>query len=78
MVAADDIYLQLSLCKRGQKAVQQFHRLLARHRLIIYIPGYDDSIRLLIIDDAQNLFQYIFLILQHGKFIYTLSYVKIR
>ncbi len=78
MVPADDIHLQLSLCKRCQEAVQQLHRLFARHRLVVYIPGYDDAIRLLIINDAQNLFQYIFLILQHGKFIYTLSYVKIR
>ena len=79
VVARDDEHAQPKCGELGEELVEELDRLRARNRLIVDITGEDDAtVRLLLAQDRENLFQNVTLILQHRKRIDALPDMKIR
>ena len=79
MVARDDEHAQPKRGELGEELVEELDRLRARNRLIVDIAGEDDAtVRPLLAQDRENLFQNVTLILQHRKCIDALPDMKIR
>ena len=53
-------------------------RLGGRHRLIVHIPRNEDGVGSLIIDDAEDGAQNIFLLFEHGELVYSLADMQVR
>ena len=72
MIAAYDKNLQPSSDKRDQEIIEQIDRLHRRNGLVINIPGNDHRIGMVSVDQFNDLFQYVFLVIQHGVSVHTL------
>ena len=73
VVAADEEHLITALRKTHQEIIQQRHRLGGRHRFVVDVPGDQNAVRTLLLDDLQDLGQDMLLILQHGKLVDPLA-----
>ena len=78
MVSADNKHWKIFFRKSCDKRVEYLHRLRRWDLLIVNIPREDHTIRLLVFCQIQDPFKNIFLILDHRKFINSLSDMKIR
>ena len=69
MIAADDKNWQLPFGQTTEKIVKQRNSLRRRHTLVIHVTCDQHGVRLLGVDNLQNLPQDILLFLQHGYLI---------
>ena len=77
VIPADYKHRHAAISQAGEESIKYLDRLGRRHRLVVHIACNQHSLRLFLAYDGQYLIQYIFLVLQHGKFIYPFSYVQV-
>ena len=77
MVSADNKDGKLSLRKLCDKLIEHLNRFRGGNLFIIDISCQDHSVRHLFLREIQNPFKNIFLVLDHRKFIHSLSDMKI-
>ena len=77
VVAADEEGMELALCQAAEKVVKQRDSLGGGDAFVVHISGNQHGLRLLGIDNLQNLQQDVFLVFQHGDFVEPLAQVQV-
>ena len=77
VVAAAEKNLQIPLCQRKKKAVQQLHGFGGGDALVVYITGDQHRLGKFRVDRIQDLLQNVFLIFDHGNVIDTFAQMQI-
>ena len=77
VVAADEQHGHAACAQLGEKAVEQLDRLDRRHGLVVHVARDEHAVRLLVVQNGEDLPQDVRLILKHGKFIHTLAEVQV-
>ena len=77
VVAADEQHGHAACAQLGEKAVEQLDRLDRRHELVVYVARDEHAVRLLVVQNGEDLPQDVRLILKHGKSDDTLAEMQV-
>ena len=77
VVAADEQHGHAACAQLGEKAVEQLDRLDRRHGLVVHVARYEHAVRLLVVQNGEDLPQDVRLILEHGKSVDTLAEMQV-
>ena len=77
MVSADNKHVQFPFREAPEEIIEQFHSFRRWNRLVIYVAGDDDRVRLCPVRHVQYLPQDKALILEHAEFIHALAQMQV-